>query len=65
MTDLVITVTRTRCGKTQARLVGRVDGYEVDVTVTGWRRTSVLAEAEATFAAVTTNPAHLLPKGLP
>lgn len=58
--DLHAEVARTWCGKTRARLVGRTGGYTVDVTVTGWRRASVLAEAHATFAAVSADPARLL-----
>jgi len=61
---LHITIRRTWCGKTRARIVGRVDGYEVDVTVTGWRRDSVLAEAQATFDAAVadlTYPGKALP----
>jgi hypothetical protein len=50
--DLHITVTRTWCGKTRARLTGRVDGATVDVTVTGWRRAGVLTEAHETYTAL-------------
>lgn len=57
--DLDITIRRTWCGKTRARIVGRVDGFKVDVTITGWRRPSVLAEAQATFEAVADNPTQL------
>lgn len=58
--DLDITIRRTWCGKTRARLVGRVDGFKVDVTITGWRHDSVLAEAQATFDAVAADPTQLL-----
>jgi hypothetical protein len=51
VTELHITIRRTRYGKTQARITGRSNGATVDVTVTGWRRASVLAEAQATFDA--------------
>jgi hypothetical protein len=57
---LDITIRRTWCGKTIARITGQSAGYEVDVTVTGWRRASVLAEAERTFAVVSANPAEFL-----
>jgi hypothetical protein len=46
---LDITIRRTWCGKTIARITGQSAGYEVDVTVTGWRRASVLTEAQQTF----------------
>lgn len=62
MTHLDITIRRTWCGKTRARLVGRAGHQTVVVEVTGWRRASVLAEAHATFAAFSARP---LPKGLP
>lgn len=62
MTDLRIAVTRTWCGKTRARLTGHTDGLTVDVEVTGWRRAHVLAEAHATFEAVTANPTAPLPR---
>ncbi|MGW4525169.1 hypothetical protein [Amycolatopsis sp. NPDC004378] len=62
MTDLSIDVTRTWCGRTRARLTGRARGVTVDVEVTGWRRTSVLAEAQATFEAVAADPTHPLPQ---
>lgn len=58
--ELHATVTRTWCGKTRARLVGHADGRTVDVTVTGWRRTSVLTEAHATFEAVSADPRRYL-----
>lgn len=57
---LDISITRTRWGKTRARLVGRAHGVTVDVTVTGWRRTSVLAEAHTTFEAASSDPTRLL-----
>jgi len=62
--DLDITIRRTWCGKTRARITGHTGGYEVDVTVTGWRRASVLAEAQATFdnaVADLTYPGRTLP----
>lgn len=66
MTDLRIAVTRTWCGKTRAQITGRADGVTVDVEVTGWRRAHVLAEAHATFDAVSADPtAPLLKKGHP
>jgi hypothetical protein len=58
--DLHITIRRTWCGKTRARITGQSAGYEVDVTVTGWRRASVLTEAQQTFDAVASNPARFL-----
>lgn len=51
MNQLDVTIRRTWCGKTTARITGRTNGATVDVQVTGWRRASVLAEANATFAA--------------
>jgi len=62
--SLDITVTRTWCGKTRARLAGHADGRTVVVDVAGWRRASVLAEAHATFDAAT-DPHRSLPKGHP
>jgi hypothetical protein len=65
VTEFHATIRRTWCGKTRARLVGCVDGRTVDVTVTGWRRASVLTEAQQTFDATVADPTHLLPKGHP
>lgn len=65
MNHLDITIRRTWCGKTRARLVGRVGHQTVLVEVTGWRRTHVLAEAQQTFAAASTDPTYPLQKGLP
>ena len=60
MNDLAVTVGRTWCGKTRARITGRAGRRTVDVTVTGWRRTSALAEVQATFEAVSADPARFL-----
>lgn len=62
---LDITVQRTWCGKTRARITGTTAGRTVDVTVTGWRRASVLAEAQATFDAVAADLPLPRPKGHP
>ncbi|GAB3156348.1 hypothetical protein GCM10027258_62630 [Amycolatopsis stemonae] len=62
MTEFSIDVTRTWCGRTRARLTGRAWGVTIDVEVTGWRRASVLAEAQATFEAVAADPTHPLPQ---
>lgn len=62
--QLHITIRRTWCGKTRTRITGHAAGFEVDVTVTGWRRDSVLAEAQATFDAAVadlTYPGRTLP----
>jgi hypothetical protein len=59
---LDITVQRTWCGKTRARITGRADGAVIDVTVTGWRRASVVDEARRTFTATAVLQ---LPKGHP
>lgn len=62
MNHLDISITRTRWGKTRARITGRADGAVIDVTVTGWRRASVIDEARRTFTATATLQ---LPKGHP
>lgn len=59
--NLHVSITRTWCGKTRARITGTTRGHTVDVTVTGWRRASVLTEAEQTFAVISADPRKFRP----